>query len=65
MSDYEKTKVWLAEMGITGYEERQIGESLRLDITCGCCDKVDGHPFFYTSLEFDSDGALLHMGAWE
>ena len=75
VSDKEKLIQLLASWGVPygiGYYEKprdgatmyiQVGDGHDLSIPLS--DKVDGYGGFYTSFEFDDDGAFVRMGAWE
>lgn len=66
MTDYEKTKAFLTEMGI-GFKEG-VSERKGCSKTIRCDEgmpKVGGYTFFYVAFDFDADGKLVEIGAWE
>jgi hypothetical protein len=61
MTDYEKVKSLLTELGI-GFDEDIQRNTITLSEGN---NKVEGHPGFYVDFNFYTDGQFIKVGIWE
>lgn len=55
----------LADVGYSIWESFESGEHLRSVKLKQGYTKVEGYPYFYTVFNFDGEGKLLEVGAYE
>jgi hypothetical protein len=63
-TDLEDWRAFLTRFGVGFKEEPGRGPEMHLTLTSGAT-RVTGYNGFFTSIEFDAEGAFIQLGAWE
>lgn len=63
LTDYQKTKEWLTELGV-GFQEEASSNRLFILLSAGDA-KIEGYIGFYTRFTFHLNGDFIEVGAFE